>query len=74
MLQVIERAESGAKVVHRTATTAAPYGVHKCLCMVDVAERRRFTQFENQTGRVDTRFAERLVDARNELRIAEGLR
>ncbi len=44
-----------------------------CLGVVDVANRCRFGQLEDQTGGVDARVRERAIDDRDELRIADGL-
>jgi len=53
MLQVIERAESGAKVIQREAAPATPQFSRKRLGVVDVADRRRFGQLEDQARGVE---------------------
>ncbi len=74
MLQVIERAKAGAEIVQREAATPAPQLRHERLGLVDVANRRRFGQLEDQTRGVDARVGERAIDDRDELRVADGLR
>ena len=74
MLQVIERAETGAEIVQREAAAPAPQLRRERLGVLDVANRRRFGQLEDQTRGVDARVRERSIDDRDELRVADGLR
>jgi hypothetical protein len=73
MLQIKERAKTGAKIVQREPAPSTLQLRRELLRMVDVANRRRFGQFEDETRGVDARVRERSIDDRDELRIADGL-
>ena len=71
MLQVIERPETDAKIVQREPATPTPQLRGELLRVVDVANRRRFGQLEDQTRGVDAPVRERSIDDRDELRAEE---
>ena len=53
VLEVIERAESRAKIVQRKTAPSAPQLRRERLRVLDVANRRRFGQLEDQARGVD---------------------
>src|SRR2546427_1442458 len=71
VLEVVERAEACSKVVQGELAAAVPQLVRESLRLLDVSDRRRLCQLEDETRGIDAGVAQCAIDDLDELRVAD---